>query len=60
MSTPKAPSVGETGFLLEDYVPERLDVKLKPGASHRDAGRARSQFRSTRSFSMARPPPAST
>jgi uncharacterized protein YfaS (alpha-2-macroglobulin family) len=29
---PKGPSVGETGFLLEDYVPERLDVKLKPAA----------------------------
>ncbi len=29
---PKAPSVGETGFLLEDYIPERLDVKIKPAA----------------------------
>jgi alpha-2-macroglobulin len=27
---PKGPSVGETGFMLEDYIPERLDVKLKP------------------------------
>ena len=29
---PKGPSVGETGFMLEDYIPERLDVKLKPAA----------------------------
>jgi uncharacterized protein YfaS (alpha-2-macroglobulin family) len=29
---PKGPSVGETGFLLEDYIPERLDVRLKPAA----------------------------
>jgi len=27
---PKTPSIGETSFLLEDYVPERLDVQLKP------------------------------
>ncbi|HLH51693.1 MAG TPA: alpha-2-macroglobulin [Roseiarcus sp.] len=27
---PKGPSIGETSFLLEDYVPERLDVQLKP------------------------------
>jgi uncharacterized protein YfaS (alpha-2-macroglobulin family) len=27
---PKGPSIGETTFLLEDYVPERLDVELKP------------------------------
>ena len=30
---PKGPSVGETGFQLEDYIPERLDVKLKPAAA---------------------------
>jgi alpha-2-macroglobulin len=30
---PKGPSIGETGFMLEDYIPERLDVKLKPAAS---------------------------
>jgi uncharacterized protein YfaS (alpha-2-macroglobulin family) len=29
---PKAPSVGETQFMLEDYIPERLDVKIKPAA----------------------------
>jgi alpha-2-macroglobulin len=29
---PKGPSVGETGFMIEDYIPERLDVKLKPAA----------------------------
>ncbi|PIK68906.1 alpha-2-macroglobulin, partial [Methylobacterium frigidaeris] len=27
---PKAPSVGEATFLVEDYVPERLDVTLTP------------------------------
>jgi alpha-2-macroglobulin len=27
---PKGPSIGETDFMLEDYVPERLDVQLKP------------------------------
>jgi hypothetical protein len=27
---PKAPAVGETTFLVEDYVPERLDFTLKP------------------------------
>ncbi len=27
---PKAPAVGEASFLLEDYVPERLEVTLKP------------------------------
>ncbi|MCJ2012573.1 alpha-2-macroglobulin family protein [Methylobacterium sp. J-076] len=29
---PKAPPVGEASFLLEDYVPERLDVTLTPAA----------------------------
>ena len=27
---PKAPALGEASFLLEDYVPERLEVELKP------------------------------
>ncbi|WP_375453409.1 alpha-2-macroglobulin [uncultured Methylobacterium sp.] len=27
---PKAPAVGEASFLVEDYVPERLEVTLKP------------------------------
>jgi alpha-2-macroglobulin len=30
---PKGSSIGETGFMLEDYIPERLDVKLKPAAA---------------------------
>jgi uncharacterized protein YfaS (alpha-2-macroglobulin family) len=30
---PKSPKIGETSFLLEDYVPERLDMTLKPAAS---------------------------
>jgi len=29
---PKGPSVGETSFLVEDYVPERLEVNLSPKA----------------------------
>ena len=35
---PKGAPVGETTFLVEDYVPERLDFKLKP---QRDAGACR-------------------
>ncbi|HXW19408.1 MAG TPA: alpha-2-macroglobulin, partial [Roseiarcus sp.] len=27
---PKGPSIGGADFLLEDYIPERLDVQLKP------------------------------
>ena len=27
---PKSPALGETSFLVEDYVPERLDVTAKP------------------------------
>jgi uncharacterized protein YfaS (alpha-2-macroglobulin family) len=27
---PKGPSVGQAGFMIEDYIPERLDVKIKP------------------------------
>ncbi|WP_375465343.1 alpha-2-macroglobulin [uncultured Methylobacterium sp.] len=27
---PKAPAIGEASFLVEDYVPERLEVSLKP------------------------------
>lgn len=30
---PKAASIGSVEFLLEDYIPERLDVKLKPGVA---------------------------
>src|SRR5947209_1893927 len=30
---PKSPKIGETSFLVEDYVPERLDMTLKPAAS---------------------------
>jgi uncharacterized protein YfaS (alpha-2-macroglobulin family) len=29
---PKSPKIGETSFLVEDYVPERLDMTLKPAA----------------------------
>ncbi len=32
-SDPKSPAIGETGFLVEDYVPERLDMVLTPKAS---------------------------
>jgi uncharacterized protein YfaS (alpha-2-macroglobulin family) len=30
---PKSPKIGETSFLVEDYVPERLDMSLKPAAN---------------------------
>ncbi len=37
---PKAPPVGETSFLLEDYVPERLDVTLTPAGGRLRRGEA--------------------
>ncbi|MBV9393678.1 MAG: alpha-2-macroglobulin family protein [Methylobacteriaceae bacterium] len=30
---PKSPKIGETSFLVEDYVPERLDMTLKAAAN---------------------------
>jgi uncharacterized protein YfaS (alpha-2-macroglobulin family) len=30
---PKSPKIGETSFLVEDYVPERLDMTLKPAVA---------------------------
>ena len=35
---PKAPAIGHAQFLLEDYVPERLDFQLKPGVAFATAG----------------------
>ena len=35
---PKATAIGHTTFLLEDYVAERLDYQVKPGASLAVAG----------------------
>ncbi len=35
---PKGEPVGETSFLVEDYVPDRLDLKLTPGAAAVRAG----------------------
>jgi uncharacterized protein YfaS (alpha-2-macroglobulin family) len=35
---PKAPAIGHAQFLLEDYVPERLDYQLKPGVDFAAAG----------------------
>lgn len=37
---PKAPAIGETSFLLEDYVPERLEVTLKPAQAALKKGEA--------------------
>ena len=37
---PKAPSIGEASFLLEDYVPERLEVTLKPAQAALKKGEA--------------------
>jgi alpha-2-macroglobulin len=31
-SDPKSPAIGEAGFLVEDYVPERMDMALTPKA----------------------------
>ena len=57
---PKAPAIGHAQFLLEDYVPERLDYQLKARRRLRDRRRADSRSRSTRAFSMARRRPGST
>ena len=57
---PKGASVGETGFMLEDYIPERLDVKMKPAADILTPGEPVADRRSTRNSSMARPPRGST
>jgi uncharacterized protein YfaS (alpha-2-macroglobulin family) len=35
---PKAPAIGHAQFLLEDYVPERLDFQLKSGVSFAVSG----------------------
>lgn len=35
---PKRPAIGETTFLLEDYVPERIEVTLKPKAERLRSG----------------------
>ena len=32
-SDPKSPAIGEAGFLVEDYVPERMDMALTPKAA---------------------------
>ena len=36
---PKAPAIAERAFLVEDFVPERLDMKLSAECSRADAGR---------------------
>ncbi len=35
---PKAPTIGEASFLVEDYVPERLDVTLSSATPDPDQG----------------------
>jgi uncharacterized protein YfaS (alpha-2-macroglobulin family) len=37
-SDPKSPAIGETGFLVEDYVPERMDMALTPKSAALRAG----------------------
>jgi alpha-2-macroglobulin len=56
---PKRPPVGESTFLVEDYVPDRIEFDLasRPRVSPR---RARRRSRSTGVFSMARRPPSSS
>ncbi len=35
---PKSPAIGETGFLVEDYMPERMDMVLSPEKPAAKAG----------------------
>ena len=37
---PKSPALGETSFLVEDYVPERMDMILTPKAAAARAGQS--------------------
>ncbi|MDR3375026.1 MAG: MG2 domain-containing protein [Ancalomicrobiaceae bacterium] len=37
-SDPKRPAIGEVSFLVEDYVPERIDMKLTPKQTRLNAG----------------------
>ncbi|MDR3497531.1 MAG: alpha-2-macroglobulin [Ancalomicrobiaceae bacterium] len=37
-SDPKQPAIGEISFLVEDYVPERIDMKLTPKQARLNAG----------------------
>ena len=51
---PKGDSIGEADFLLEDYIPERLDFTLRTRPGRSSSPASRSSSRSTRGSSMAR------
>ena len=53
--TRRAPPVGEASFLVEDYVPERLELTLTPKTPALAARRAGRDRRSRRAISTARP-----
>ena len=57
---PKGPAIGETSFLVEDYVPERLEFDLKPQRPARGPASRRADRPSTGAISTARPAPTST
>ena len=52
----EAPAIAERAFLVEDFVPERLDMKLEAAAPALVPGRARNDQRRLAAISMARPP----
>jgi uncharacterized protein YfaS (alpha-2-macroglobulin family) len=39
---PKAPSIGETTFMVEDYIPERIEFSLSTNAAQIEAEKPRS------------------
>ena len=57
-SDPKSPAIGETSFLVEDYVPERMDMVLTPKLAAAPPARPRRSALRCAIF-MAPPAPAS-
>ena len=56
---PKGPAVGSTSFLVEDYVPDRMEFDLASPTGKLSQGDAGRGHASTAASSMARPPPIS-
>ena len=56
---PKRPAVGETTFMVEDYVPDRIEFDLAYGGQSRFRATRRRKSASTGISSMARRPPIS-
>ncbi len=57
---PKRPPVGETTFMVEDYVPDRLEFDLATTAKSVSKAGSGRDHASTAAISMARRPPASS